>query len=126
VNWRRSSPPSRSGWASRPARSTTTTRSARHRAAASGPERDARPWLKFALAALYAAAAGELRRTTYQQDENLSRDQAIRDIQALTRAGLLTPHGHATGRVYVAAGTAADVAEAAAAAVRGPGRDPYS
>ncbi|WP_229073263.1 Fic family protein [Actinoplanes sp. DH11] len=128
------------------------------------PDRDARPWLTFVLAAhhrqaqrvrrryewtvrlwddlarladerglagrtvsaLYAAAIGELRRTTYQQDENLSRDQAIRDIQALTRTGLLTARGHATGRIYVLAGTAAEIAEAAAAAVRGPGRDPYA
>ncbi|GLY04002.1 MULTISPECIES: Fic family protein [Actinoplanes] len=128
------------------------------------PERDARPWLTFALtahhrqaqrvqrryewtvrlwtdlarlaedrglaertvSALYAAAIGELRRTTYQRDEDLSRDRAIRDVQALTRAGLLTPHGHATGRVYVLGGVAAEIAEAAAAAVRGPGRDPYA
>lgn len=68
------------------------------------------------VSALYAAAVGEVRRTTYQQDESLSRDQAIRDIQALTRAGLLTPRGNATTRVYVLAGTAT---------VRGPGRDPY-
>jgi Fic family protein len=127
------------------------------------PDRDARPWLTFALSAhhrqaqrvqrryawtvhlwtdlarlagergladrtvsaLYAAAVGELRRTTYQQDEDLSRDQAIRDIQALARAGLLAARGHATGRVYVLAGAASEIAEAAAAAVRGPGRDPY-
>jgi Fic family protein len=128
------------------------------------PERDTRPWLKFAFAAhhrqaqrvqrryewtvrlwndlarlaeerglaertvsaLYAAAVGELRRTTYQQDESLSRDQAIRDIQALTRTGLLAAQGHATGRVYILAGIASEIAEAAAAAVRGPGRNPYS
>ncbi|MFF5077497.1 hypothetical protein ACFY36_10625 [Actinoplanes sp. NPDC000266] len=77
------------------------------------------------VSALYAAAVGEVRRTTYQQDENLSRDQAIRDIQALTRAGLLTPRGNATTRVHVLDGAASDVEEAAAAAVRGPGRDPY-
>lgn len=78
------------------------------------------------VSALYAAAAGEVRRTTYQQDEGLSRDQAIRDIQALTRARLLTPRGNATTRVYVLAGAAAEVAQAATAAVRGPGRDPYA
>jgi hypothetical protein len=54
-----------------------------------------------------------------------SRDQAIRDIQALTRAGLLAPRGNATTWVYVLAGTATEVAQAASAAVRGPGRDPY-
>jgi Fic family protein len=78
------------------------------------------------VSALYAAAVGEVRRTTYQQDEGLSRDQAIRDIQALTRAGLLTPRGNATTRVYLLDGTAADIEEAATAAVRGPGRDPYT
>lgn len=77
------------------------------------------------VSALYGAAAGEVRRTTYQQDEGLSRDQAIRGIQALTRAGLLAPRGNATTRVYVLDGVAADMAEAAAVAVRGFGRDPY-
>ncbi|MEU4161085.1 Fic family protein [Actinoplanes sp. NPDC026670] len=79
-----------------------------------------------AVSALYAAAIGELRRTTYQHDENLSRDQAIRDIQAMGRAELLAAHGHATSRIYVLAGTAAEIAEAASAAVRGSGRDPYA
>ncbi|MEV4702356.1 hypothetical protein [Actinoplanes sp. NPDC049316] len=78
------------------------------------------------VSALYAAAVGEVRRTTYQQDEGLSRDQAIRDIQALTRAGLLKPRGNATTRVYVLAGTATEITQAASAAVRGPGRDPYA
>jgi len=78
------------------------------------------------VSALYAAAVGEARRTTYQQDEGLSRDQAIRDIQALTRAGLLTPRGNATTRVYLLAGPAGEVARATTAAVRGPGRDPYA
>ena len=79
-----------------------------------------------AVSALYAAALGEVRRTTYQQDESLSRDQAIRDIQALTRTGLLAPRGNATTRVYVLDGAASDIARAAADAVRGPGRDPYA
>jgi hypothetical protein len=78
------------------------------------------------VSALYAAAVGELRRTTYQQDEGLSRDQAIRDIQALTRAGLLTPRGNAAARVYLLAGAATEISHAATAAVRGPGRDPYA
>jgi Fic family protein len=77
------------------------------------------------VSALYAAASGELRRTTYQQDESLSRDQAIRDIQALTRAGLLTPRGNATARVYLPAGPATEITNAATAAVRSPGRNPY-
>jgi Fic family protein len=78
------------------------------------------------VSALYAAAVGEVRRTTYQQDEGLSRDQAIRDIQSLTRAGLLVPRGNATTRVYVLAGAAQETAQNAAAAVRSPGRDPYA
>jgi Fic family protein len=77
------------------------------------------------VSALYAAAVGELRRTTYQQDEGLSRDQAIRDIQGLTRAGLVAPRGNAATRVYLVAGAAAEITHAATAAVRGPGRDPY-
>ncbi|GIM91072.1 hypothetical protein [Paractinoplanes toevensis] len=51
---------------------------------------------------------------------------AIRDIQTLTRTGLPTPQGNATTRVYLLSGVAADISEAAAAAVRSPGRDPYS
>jgi Fic family protein len=78
------------------------------------------------VSALYAAAVGEVRRTTYQQDEALSRDQAIRDIQALTRGGLLEARGNATTRVYVLAGAAFEITEAAADAVRGFGRDPYA
>lgn len=78
------------------------------------------------VSALYDAAVGEVRRTTYQQDEGLSRDQAIRDIQALTRAGMLTPRGNAATRVYLLAGAAAEIAKAATAAVRGPGHDPYA
>jgi hypothetical protein len=77
------------------------------------------------VSALFAAAVDEVRRTTYRQDEGLSRDQAIRDIQALTRAGLLTARGNATTRIYVLDGAATDIARAAAAAVRGAGRDPY-
>jgi Fic family protein len=77
------------------------------------------------VSALYAAAVGEARRTTYQLDEGLSRDQAIRDIQALTRDGLLTPRGNAITRVYLLAGVATEIAQAATAAVRGAGRDPY-
>ncbi len=127
------------------------------------PERDARPWLRFALtahhkqaqlvqrrvdlasrlweslgdltnerglpprvvSALYSAAIGELRRTTYQQDEDLSRDQAIRDIQALSRNGLVKPKGNAAARVYLIAGEAEDLATAAKNAVRAPMIEPY-
>lgn len=127
------------------------------------PERDARPWLRFALtahhqqaqlvqrrvsytvqlwrameelaaerglpervvSALYAAAVGELRRTTYQSDEDLTRDQAIRDVQALVRNGLVAPRGNAASRVYVVDGVARDAHVAAMDAVRKPMIDPY-
>lgn len=127
------------------------------------PERDARPWLRFALtahhkqaqlvqrrvdytvrlwremeelatqrglpervvAALYAAAVGELRRTTYQADEDLTRDQAIRDVQALVRAGLVRARGNAATRVYLIDGVAREAHLAAMDAVRKPMVDPY-
>jgi hypothetical protein len=44
----------------------------------------------------------------------------------LTRAGLLAPRGNATTRVYLLAGAAIEIAQAATVAVRGPGRDPYA
>lgn len=127
------------------------------------PERDTRPWLRFALtahhkqaqlvqrrvdytvrlwremeelaarrglpervvSALYAAAVGELRRVTYQSDEDLTRDQAIRDIQALVRAGLVRPQGNAASRVYLIDGVVKEAHLAAVDAVRKPMIDPY-
>ncbi|MPZ27993.1 MAG: Fic family protein [Micromonosporaceae bacterium] len=127
------------------------------------PERDARPWLRFALtahhkqaqlvqrrvdytvrlwremeelavqrglpervvSALYAAAVGELRRTTYQADEDLTRDQAIRDVQALVRAGLVRARGNAATRVYLIDGVAREAHMAALDAVRKPMVEPY-
>lgn len=127
------------------------------------PERDARPWLRFALtahhkqaqlvqrridytvrlwrelepvvaerglpertvSALYAAALGELRRATYQGDEELSRDQAIRDVQALVKNGLVRAKGNAVTRVYLIDGVAREARLAAMDAVRKPMREPY-
>lgn len=77
------------------------------------------------VSALYAAAVGELRRTTYQSDEDLTRDQAIRDIQALTRQGLVKARGNAATRVYVIDGPAREAHIAATEAVRRPMVDPY-
>lgn len=77
------------------------------------------------VSALYAAAVGELRRTTYQSDENLTRDQAIRDVQALARAGLVRAQGNASTRVYLADGPAQEAHLAAMDAVRKPMDDPY-
>ncbi len=78
------------------------------------------------VAALYAAAVGQLRRTTYQHDENLTRDQAIRDIRALRANGLVDPVGHGRTQRYVAAGRARDRALAVIADLRRtPLREPY-
>lgn len=77
------------------------------------------------VSGLYAAAVGELRRTTYQADEDLTRDQAIRDVQALVRAGLVRARGNAATRVYLIDGVAREAHLAAMDAVRKPMRDPY-
>lgn len=77
------------------------------------------------VSALYAAAVGELRRTTYQADEDLTRDQAIRDVQALVRAGLVRARGNAATRVYLIDGVAREAHLAAMDAVRKPMVDPY-
>jgi Fic family protein len=48
-----------------------------------------------------AALAGRVRRARYQRAENLSNQQAVRDIRALTEAGLLEPVGNTKARYYV-------------------------
>lgn len=101
-------------------------------------ERAARVWEEVAavaeragldervVSALYNSAVGALRRTTYQRDENLTRDQSVRDIQALKRLGLVESVGHGRTQHYRAAG---EVRERAWAVVedlrRTPLRDPY-
>ena len=78
------------------------------------------------VSALYAAAVGHLRRTTYQRDEGLTRDQAIRDIRALRARGLVEPAGHGRTQHYVAAGVGRERAQAVVAELRrAPLRDPY-
>lgn len=78
------------------------------------------------VSALWGAAVGEVRRTTYQHDEGLTRDQAIRDLQALVRHGLVKPQGNAATRVYVADGPVREAHQATLDAVRKePMRDPY-
>lgn len=52
--------------------------------------------------ALYAAAVGNLRRTVYQKDENISRDSAIRDLRLLTQLRLIQPSGSGRSRYYIA------------------------
>ena len=48
------------------------------------------------------AMTGRVRRSRYEKAEGLTNQQATRDIQALTRAGLLTPIGNTKARYYVA------------------------
>ena len=78
------------------------------------------------ISALYAAATGQLRRTTYQHDESLTRDQAIPDIRALRRLGLVQPTGHGRSQQYVAAGLAREHALKVVNELRRtPLHDPY-
>ncbi|GGX81468.1 Fic family protein [Streptomyces fructofermentans] len=53
------------------------------------------------ISALYAAAQGHLRRTTYQAEESLTRDQALADLRTLRRLDLITPVGHARTQRYI-------------------------
>lgn len=64
------------------------------------------------VSALFAAAYGHLRRTTYTRDEELTRDQSVRDLRALKRLRLIEPVGHGRTQRYLG-GT--DVKRAAAA-----------
>ncbi|WLW52590.1 Fic family protein [Streptomyces sp. YU58] len=48
-----------------------------------------------------AALAGRVRRARYQRAENLSNQQAVRDIRALSEAGLLEAVGNTKSRYYV-------------------------
>jgi Fic family protein len=77
------------------------------------------------VGALYAAATDQLRREVYQEDEGLSRDQAVRDIRRLERAGLVEPVGYGATQYYLAAGEAAELAGAVAASLTAPAREPY-
>ncbi|QMU68852.1 Fic family protein [Streptacidiphilus sp. P02-A3a] len=53
------------------------------------------------VSALYAAAHGHLRRTGYQAEEGLTRDQALGDLRALRGLGLIEPTGHARTQRYL-------------------------
>ncbi|MET7399695.1 Fic family protein [Dactylosporangium sp. NPDC005572] len=77
------------------------------------------------VSALYAAASGQLRRETYQEDEGISRDQAIRDIRRLEQQGLVAATGYGQTLAYVAAGALREAADAEAATLVGPAVDPY-
>lgn len=53
------------------------------------------------VSALYAATEGHLRRTTYQAEEALTRDQALADLRTLRRLDLIEPVGHARTQRYI-------------------------
>ncbi|SNT33058.1 Fic family protein [Asanoa hainanensis] len=77
------------------------------------------------IAALYAAATDQLRREVYATEEGLSRDQSVRDVRALERAGLLTSVGYGATLAYEAAGAAREIANDVAARLTAPAREPY-
>ncbi|RJO74803.1 Fic family protein [Nocardia panacis] len=54
--------------------------------------------------ALFAAAEGNLRRATYALDEDLTRDQALRDLNLLQRLQLIQTAGTGVRRHYLATG----------------------
>jgi Fic family protein len=77
------------------------------------------------VAALYAAATDQLRREVYATGESLSRDQSVRDLRALERAGLITSLGYGATLAYIADGPARDVTDRIAAGLTAPAREPY-
>jgi Fic family protein len=79
------------------------------------------------VAALFAATRPEgVRRATYARDEDLTRDQTIRDLQGLKAAGLIEEIGHGRTQRYLAAGPALEAGRSVRAdRTRRPLRDPY-
>jgi Fic family protein len=77
------------------------------------------------VSGLYAAAVGELRRATYARDEDLTRDQSVRDLQRLRQRGLIRSIGHARTQRYVADGEVAEINEAIIGRLRRPLDEPY-
>jgi Fic family protein len=78
------------------------------------------------VSGLYAAAVGELRRSTYAKDEELTRDQSVRDLQRLRQHGLIKSVGHARTQRYVADGEIAEINGAIVDLLRSqPFREPY-
>jgi len=53
------------------------------------------------ITALYAAATGELRRTYYMEEEDLTRDQSLADLRTLRMLDLIEPVGHARTQRYI-------------------------
>lgn len=79
------------------------------------------------VAAVYAATRPDgVRRGTYARDEALTRDQAIRDLQGLKKAGLIEEVGHGRTQRYLAVGAAAQAERSVRSAhATQPLRDPY-
>ncbi|MEV7625544.1 Fic family protein [Actinoplanes sp. NPDC089786] len=71
-----------------------------------------------------AATGGRVRRTVYQHDEDLTDDQATRDLRALVGAGMLEQRGQTRGRFYVASPALRELA--APALQPREIRDPYA
>ncbi|MGH8905755.1 MAG: Fic family protein [Egibacteraceae bacterium] len=79
------------------------------------------------VTALYSAAGGHLRRATYENDEGLSRDQAIRDLSLLVQLGLISPAGRGNQRHYTAGTDLRDRTEAIRREIESvPFTEPYS
>jgi Fic family protein len=77
------------------------------------------------VAALYAAATDRLHRETYQAEEGLSRDQAIRDVRRIEQAGLVRAVGHGTTLHHLADGELKQAVDEIAASVTAPLTEPY-
>jgi Fic family protein len=67
---------------------------------------------RTAFALLPAFWESRVRRTVYQQDAELSPQQAVRDIREMCRLDWLSPQGQARGRYYVAGSAMRPVFEA--------------
>ncbi|MEU6711842.1 Fic family protein [Nonomuraea sp. NPDC046802] len=76
----------------------------------------------FAL--LPAFWTSRVRRTVYQQDAELSPQQAVRDIREMCRLNWLTPEGQARGRYYVAGPAMQPIVESVKQSTK-PYADPY-
>jgi Fic family protein len=78
------------------------------------------------VSALYAAATSHLRRVTYEHDEALTRDQAIRDLRDLRRGDLIEAVGQGRLQRYVAGiALRSLVAESRTSILDQPLREPY-
>jgi Fic family protein len=77
------------------------------------------------VSALYSAATDQLRREIYQQEEGLSRDQAVRDIRRLEQAGLLAAVGYGPTLHHVAAGELKQLTDTITVSLTAPTAEPY-